>query len=74
MYTVGMKKIMMILALVMGVALCSAEEYEDCFTWAEYEMMCYNKGTEPTWEEYKWYCDNPQCYGDDSGAIIMELF
>ena len=58
MYTVGMKKIIIILALVMGVALCSAEEYEDCFTWAEYEM----------------YCDNPQCYGDDSGAIALSLF
>lgn len=69
-----MKKIIFLLALL-SVGSCFAEEqYEDCFTWAEYEMMCYKRGTEPTEEEYKWYCDNPQCYGDDSGAIIMELF
>lgn len=69
-----MKKIIFLLALL-SVGYCFAEEqYEDCFTWAEYEMMCYKRGTEPTEEEYKWYCDNPQCYGDDSGAIIMELF
>lgn len=69
-----MKKIIFLLALL-SVGCCFAEEqYKDCFTWAEYEMMCYKRGTEPTEEEYKWYCDNPQCYGDDSGAIIMELF
>lgn len=70
-----MKKIVLILALLLVGCSCFAEEeYEDCFTWAEYEMMCFKRGTEPTEEEYKWYCDNPQCYGDDSGAIALSLF
>lgn len=71
----AMRKIILILALLLVGCSCFAEEqYEYCFTWAEYEMMCYKRGTEPTWEEYEWYCNNPQCYGDDDGSIIMELF
>lgn len=65
-----MKKLILTLILVtVGLTFklyaCEEENYENEFTWAKYEMACFQYGVEPTWEKYEYLCENPQGYGED---------
>jgi len=48
-------------------------ETDSEFTWAVYEMWCYQFGVEPKYELYEKLCENPQCYGDLDGSEIEAL-
>lgn len=57
-----MKKILLILgALLAFNTFIFADEVEDEFTWAKYEMICMKFNVEPSYEKYVWLCENPQC-------------
>lgn len=53
--------------------LRAAPESESEFTWAVYEMWCYQFGVEPKYELYEKLCEKPQCYGDLDGSEIEAL-
>ena len=57
-----MKKILLIVCLLAGT-FAFAEENE--FTWSKYEMACYTRGVESSYEEYQRLLENPQYYGDN---------
>ena len=65
-----MKKILLIACLLIG-AFAFAEENE--FTWSKYEMACYTRGEDPSYDEYQRLLENPQCYGD-SIEECLKLF
>ena len=65
-----MKKILLIACLLIG-AFASAEGNE--FTWSKYEIACYTRGVDPSYEEYERLLKNPQCYGD-SIEECLKLF
>lgn len=55
-----MKKIILAIAFTFSFALFA----EDCeFTWAKYENLCWKNGKEPSYEEYEYLAENPQCFG-----------
>ena len=56
---------------ILVVTFVFAEENE--FTWSKYEMACYTRGVEPSYEEYQRLLENPQCYGD-SIEECLKLF
>lgn len=61
-----MKKVLF-LCLMFVCGSLFAEDFE----WADYEKLCWQNNKEPSYEEYEWLCENPQCYGEDL-SIIME--
>ena len=56
-----MKKLIVILSALLISSAVYAEEYEEEFTWAKYEMYCYTHGVEPSYEEYVYLVEHPQC-------------
>ena len=64
-----MKKILLIACLLIGTFAFAEEE----FTWSKYEIACYTRGVEPSYEEYQRLLKNPQCYGD-SIEECLKLF
>ena len=57
-----MKKILLILGALLALnSFTFADEAEDEFTWAKYEMICMKFDVEPSYEKYVWLCENPQC-------------
>ncbi len=59
-----MKKILFILGAVFALntfVFADEAENEDEFTWAKYEMICMKFDVEPSYEQWEWLCENPQC-------------
>lgn len=54
-----MKKILIILIALLIGGFAFADE--DGFSWSEYEMLCFQYGVEPSYEQYEDLCQNPQC-------------
>lgn len=61
----NMKKIILITTLLLS-ALISVFSME----WAEYEMLCYKNGSEPSYEEYEYLCEEG---ATDYGYGVEEL-
>ena len=68
-----MKRLCIILLAVAYIGTVSAQEGSD-FTWADYEMMCFVRGAEPSYETYIYLVENPQCLEEDSADLIKLLF
>lgn len=75
-----MKKVFAVLAatflMVSGVLAEGQEIYKvhsEEFTWSYYEILCWKNNKEPSYSEYLYLVENPQCYGDDSGSEILKL-
>ena len=68
-----MKRILLIVCLLIGTFAFAEENEENEFTWSKYEMACYTRGVEPSYEEYQRLLKNPQCYGD-SVEECLKLF
>ena len=58
-----MKKIAFCLLVLLGLLRVGAGA--EGFSWADYEKICWEYGKEPSWEEYQYLIENPQCYGED---------
>lgn len=53
--------------------LLSAVLFAEDFTWAKYEILCYQNGTEPSYEEYIYLVENPTDFDDEESLKeIME--
>ena len=55
------KIIFAILVILCYKHITKAEEMENEFTWAKYEMMCYTHGVEPDYDTYVQLAENSQC-------------
>ena len=59
-----MKKLIIALVLITCGSMLTrvyCEEEESEFTWARYEQLCYQYGTEPNYDTYIYLVENPQC-------------
>lgn len=61
-----MKKILFLILFLFSVGL-----FAEDFTWAKYEILCYQNGTEPSYEEYIYLVENPTDFDDEES--IKEL-
>lgn len=55
-----MKKIMFSILFLFSVGL-----FAEDFTWAKYEILCYQNDTEPSYEEYVYLVENPTDFDDE---------
>lgn len=62
-----MKKILFFILFTISAGLFAQE-----FTWAKYEMICYQNGKEPSYEEYTYLVENPTDWDDEES--VKELF
>jgi hypothetical protein len=57
-----MKKIFILLvSLLIGSSLFAYGTNDDDFTWHDYEVLCWRYDVEPTWEQYEYLVNHPQC-------------
>lgn len=54
------KKIIFVIVVILCYKNITHSE-ENEFTWAKYEMYCYAHGVEPSYEEYVYLAEHPQC-------------
>lgn len=59
-----MKKILIIIGLICLGRLVYSFENDNEFTYSDYEVLCFQYGIEPTWEQFEWLAENPQCICD----------
>lgn len=63
-----MKKILFSILFLFSIGL-----FAEDFTWARYEILCYQNGTEPNYEEYIYLVENPTDFDDEESLKeIME--
>lgn len=63
-----MKKILFSILFLFSIGL-----FAEDFTWVRYEILCYQNGTEPSYEEYIYLVENPTDFDDEESLKeIME--
>lgn len=63
-----MKKILFCILFTLSIGLFAQE-----FTWARYEILCFQNGKEPSYEEYVYLVENPMDFDDEESVLkIME--
>lgn len=61
-----MKKILFCILFAISTGLF-AQELE--FTWARYEMLCYQYGKEPSYTEYVYLVEHPMDFDDEEELL-----